>query len=127
MYASAERTRKSAPSLPKLSTRRCGTLALFDFPLDQLEQYAPAVAEPADFDVFWRSTLERAAVWPVVVDVRPERNELDLFDTWDVTFSGFDGDPSGPGSPVRPEWTLRSPPWSSTWATDGAAACRTSA
>jgi cephalosporin-C deacetylase len=68
-------------------------MALFDLPLDQLERYAPAVAEPADFDAFWRSTLGQAADRPVIVDVRPEHAELALVDTWDVTFSGFGGDP----------------------------------
>jgi cephalosporin-C deacetylase len=67
-------------------------MGLFDLPLDQLERYAPAVREPADFDAFWRSTLEPAA-GPVIVDVRPEPTELALVDTWDVTFAGFGGDP----------------------------------
>lgn len=68
-------------------------MALFDLPLEQLERYAPVVPEPADFDAFWRSTLEQAATAPVIVDVRPEPTELSLVDTWDVTFAGFGGDP----------------------------------
>jgi cephalosporin-C deacetylase len=68
-------------------------MALFDLPLDQLERYAPTVPEPADFDAFWRTTLDEAAARSVVVDVRPVPTDLRLVDTWDVTFSGFGGDP----------------------------------
>ncbi|MEU4570186.1 acetylxylan esterase [Micromonospora sp. NPDC023956] len=65
----------------------------FDLPLDQLRRYAPTVAEPDDFDDFWRRTLAGAADRPVLVDVRPERTGLRLVDSWDVTFAGFGGDP----------------------------------
>ncbi|WP_377267973.1 acetylxylan esterase [Peterkaempfera sp. SMS 1(5)a] len=68
-------------------------MALFDLPLDQLERYVPAVPEPADFDAFWRTTLEQDAAGPVVLDVRPTDSGLSLVDTWDVTFAGFGGDP----------------------------------
>ena len=68
-------------------------MPLFDLPLDQLRQYAPTVAEPADFDEFWRATLREASASPVLVDVRPEPTDLRLVDTWDVTFAGFAGDP----------------------------------
>ncbi|MEU4335235.1 acetylxylan esterase [Micromonospora lupini] len=61
--------------------------------LDQLERYVPAVAEPEDFDQFWRATLAEAATRPVLVDVRPEPTDLRLLDSWDVTFAGFGGDP----------------------------------
>ncbi|WBB80593.1 acetylxylan esterase [Micromonospora sp. WMMD882] len=64
-----------------------------DLPLDQLRRYAPAVAEPADFDAFWRATLREAATLPVLLDVRPERTGLRLVETFDVTFAGFAGDP----------------------------------
>ncbi|TDB69324.1 acetylxylan esterase [Micromonospora sp. KC721] len=65
----------------------------FDLPPDQLRQYAPAVAEPADFDDFWHTTLADAAARPALLDVRPERTDLRLVDSWDVTFAGFAGDP----------------------------------
>lgn len=68
-------------------------MALFDLPLEQLERYAPDVAEPPDFDAFWHSTVELAATKPVLIDVKPHRNELSLLDTWDVTFAGYGGDP----------------------------------
>ncbi|MGC4806749.1 acetylxylan esterase [Micromonospora sp. DT233] len=65
----------------------------FDLPPDQLRRYAPTVVEPTDFDEFWRRTLADAARRPVLVDVRPERTDLRLVDSWDVTFAGFGGDP----------------------------------
>ncbi|GGM51747.1 acetylxylan esterase [Micromonospora sonchi] len=68
-------------------------MPLFDLPLDQLRDYAPTVAEPADFDTFWRATLDAAAQMPVLLDVRSEPTDLRLLDTWDVTFAGFAGDP----------------------------------
>ncbi|MFC9325728.1 acetylxylan esterase [Kitasatospora sp. NPDC057015] len=50
-------------------------------------------AEPADFDAFWAQTLataRRAATPPVL---RPVETGLIHVDTYDVTFSGFDGQP----------------------------------
>jgi cephalosporin-C deacetylase len=69
-------------------------MAMFDFPLDQLERYLPEVREPADFDAFWKASLATADDTPVLVDVTPaEPTGLGLVDTWDVTLSGFGGDP----------------------------------
>lgn len=69
-------------------------MALFDLPLDQLERYAPAVPEPADFDAFWRASLATAGAGPLILDLRrAQPTGLSVFDTWDVTFSGFGGDP----------------------------------
>lgn len=68
-------------------------MALFDLPLDQLENYLPEVPEPADFDAFWQASLKTAEGAPLLVDVRPEPTDLQLVQTWDVTFSGFGGDP----------------------------------
>ncbi|GIJ32620.1 acetylxylan esterase [Verrucosispora sp. WMMD703] len=68
-------------------------MPLFDLPLAQLRQYTPAVAEPADFDTFWQSTLDAATQSPVLLDLRPEPTDLRLVDSWDVTFAGFGGDP----------------------------------
>ncbi|MEU7656154.1 acetylxylan esterase [Micromonospora taraxaci] len=61
--------------------------------VDELQRYAPDVAEPDDFDQFWRDTLAEAAARPALVDVRPEPTDLLLLDSWDVTFAGFGGDP----------------------------------
>ncbi|HEX3651160.1 MAG TPA: acetylxylan esterase [Pseudonocardiaceae bacterium] len=69
-------------------------MALFDLPLDQLERYLPEVCEPADFDAFWDASLATAVGTPVILDMtRAEPTGLALVDTWDVTLSGFGGDP----------------------------------
>ncbi|MDR1513891.1 MAG: acetylxylan esterase [Propionibacteriaceae bacterium] len=68
-------------------------MARFDLDLDELRTYLPDVAEPDDFDQFWRSTLDEsraAAADPVVEAVD---TPLALIRTYDVTFSGFAGDP----------------------------------
>jgi cephalosporin-C deacetylase len=69
-------------------------MAQFDLPLDQLERYLPDVREPADFDAYWRAALATAGDGPALLGTaRSEPTGLDLLETWDVTFSGFGGDP----------------------------------
>lgn len=71
-------------------------MALFDLPLDQLRQYAPEVREPEDFDEFWKASLATADDAPVLVGaerVDSATTGLEVLETWDVTFSGFGGDP----------------------------------
>jgi cephalosporin-C deacetylase len=65
----------------------------FDLPLEQLQRYTPDVREPDDFDAFWHSTLHDANAGPILLDLRPEPNDLRLVESWDVTFAGFGGDP----------------------------------
>ena len=68
-------------------------MALFDLSLPELRRYTPDVPEPADFDAFWRTTLDQARSYPVLVEVVPVATGLALVETWDVTFAGYDGDP----------------------------------
>ncbi|MEV5430278.1 acetylxylan esterase [Streptomyces sp. NPDC052701] len=65
----------------------------FDLPPTELERYRPDVEEPADFDAFWRGTLEEARRAGAPVSARPVETGLRLTETWDVTFRGFAGDP----------------------------------
>ena len=68
-------------------------MSLFDLPLDELRAYRPRREEPADFDEFWASTIadSRAARQPTTfVASHPELRALEVFD---VTFSGFAGQP----------------------------------
>jgi cephalosporin-C deacetylase len=68
-------------------------MALFDLPLTELRNYRPEREEPADFDAFWARTLaeaEAAAAEPVFT---PYDAALPLFEIFDVTFSGWGGDP----------------------------------
>jgi len=66
-------------------------MAMFDLGLDELQTYRPTVAEPEDFDEFWTTTLTEAAQF----DLDPSFVKIDtstpVFDTYDVTFSGFGG------------------------------------
>lgn len=65
----------------------------FDLPLDELESYLPTVREPADFDDFWRSTLAEARAAATDPLVEPVASPLTTVEVFDVTFSGFAGDP----------------------------------
>jgi cephalosporin-C deacetylase len=68
-------------------------MPVFDLPLAELEQYRPIVAEPADFDAFWSSTIaeSRAAGGEPILE--PYDARLSTIEVWDVTFPGFAGDP----------------------------------
>ena len=68
-------------------------MALFDLPLDQLERYRSGVPTPDDFDEFWATSVSDARRHDVLVDVVPVATGLTLVETWDVTFTGFDGHP----------------------------------
>lgn len=99
----------------------------FDLPLPELKRHRPEPDEPDDFDAFWRDTLKEAGQPAPLVSVRPVESGLRLTNTWDVTFRGFAGIRCAPGSACRQ--TLGNPFrwWSSTSATDAAAASPTSA
>jgi cephalosporin-C deacetylase len=68
-------------------------MALYDLPLDQLKDYRPEVDEPRDFDSFWSATLSeaRAAAKPPVFV--PVDAGLETVETYDVSFSGYAGQP----------------------------------
>lgn len=71
-------------------------MPLFDLPLEELRRYAPDVSVPDDFDDFWRSGLATAAGRPLILArerVGSAQSGIEAFDTWDVTFAGFGGDP----------------------------------
>jgi len=68
-------------------------MALFDLPLDELQSYRPHRNEPADFDAFWRQTLAEAHQYPLDAQITPIDFGLTTLDSYDVTFSGFAGQP----------------------------------
>ena len=75
---------------------------LTDLTPSELRGYAPDVAEPADFDEFWSGQLaaaRAAARAPVFTAADAGIRHAEVFD---VTFSGFGGDPGG-GELTRPE------------------------
>jgi cephalosporin-C deacetylase len=73
-----------------------------------LRGYAPALAEPADLDEFWATTLEESRALAALSRFERVSSGLTLVDTFDVTFSGFGGHPvrawlhvpTGTGSPL---------------------------
>jgi cephalosporin-C deacetylase len=65
----------------------------FDLPLAELQSYAPEIAEPADFDEFWRATLSEARAAGGETVVVPVETPLTTIEAYDVTFPGFGGEP----------------------------------
>ena len=68
-------------------------MPLYDLSPDELVSYRPEVAEPDDFDTFWRETLEGARARATPVVRTPVDTPLTVVDVDDVTFPGFDGQP----------------------------------
>lgn len=66
---------------------------LFDLPLEQLKTYQPAREEPADFDDFWAQTLYETRQRPLKAQFVPVETGLRLVEVFDVTFSGYGGQP----------------------------------
>ncbi len=66
---------------------------LFDLPLDQLQTYHPEPNEPPDFDAFWTETLAEARQHPLDVRYEPVDTGLQFIESFDVTFSGYAGQP----------------------------------
>ncbi len=68
-------------------------MAFFDLPLDQLKTYCPKRDEPADFDEFWKTTLDETRKHPLNARFEPIDAGLVAQDTFDVTYAGFGGQP----------------------------------
>ena len=66
-------------------------MALYDLPLSELESYLPSRTEPADFDAFWQRTLAQTRRHGLEAEFTPVDFGMRTVDTYDVTFSGFDG------------------------------------
>ena len=68
-------------------------MAFFDLSLKELQTYCPDRHEPADFDAFWKSTLDEARAFPL--DAKFEKVDYGLVaqETFDVTYNGFGGQP----------------------------------
>jgi cephalosporin-C deacetylase len=64
-----------------------------DMPLEQLQAYRPPRNEPADFDAFWSQTLAEARQFPLKAVFKPIETGLRLLDVFDVTYSGYGGQP----------------------------------
>jgi cephalosporin-C deacetylase len=67
-------------------------VARTDLPLAELVDYRPEVAEPADFDEFWRHTLAETDTYPLEVRLSPADTPYRTVDIFDLSFAGFGGD-----------------------------------
>ncbi|HUG33519.1 MAG TPA: acetylxylan esterase [Anaerolineales bacterium] len=65
----------------------------FDMPLEQLQAYLPTRNEPADFDAFWKRTLDEARLFDLDPQFTPVETGLTLLDIFDVTYRGYGGQP----------------------------------
>ncbi|GAA2180517.1 cephalosporin-C deacetylase [Brooklawnia cerclae] len=68
-------------------------MAFFDKSLDELRRYRPAREEPDDFDAFWQTTLAESPVDSSVLACEPFETPLATVEAFDVTFSGWLGQP----------------------------------
>jgi cephalosporin-C deacetylase len=62
-----------------------------DWPLDRLREHHASAPVPADLETFWRATIESQE--PVSVSLTPVESGLVAVESFDVTFTGFGGDP----------------------------------
>lgn len=68
-------------------------MGAFDLPLDQLQQFRPAITLPDDFDRAWNRTLADARTMPMNVQRCPTESRLRTLVVEDVRFPGFGGEP----------------------------------
>ncbi|HLY27073.1 MAG TPA: acetylxylan esterase [Aggregatilineales bacterium] len=68
-------------------------MKFFDFSLEELQTYQPDRDEPADFDDFWHETLTETRSNPLKATFTPFDNGLATIESFDVTYSGYGGQP----------------------------------
>lgn len=66
-------------------------MPLTDLSLTELQDYAPELTVPDDFESFWQETIEETRTYPLAVSARPVDAGLRVLDTYDVSFAGFGG------------------------------------
>ena len=66
-------------------------MPFFDLEPDKLRTYRSSTTPPADFDAFWANTLGEARQHPIDAVFEPVDVGLNVFESYDVTFSGFGG------------------------------------
>ena len=64
-----------------------------DMPASQLPDYRSSQIDPGDFDEFWDATLQSARGMASAVHIEPVDSGLTTIDVFDVTFSGWNGQP----------------------------------
>ncbi|HET9910340.1 MAG TPA: acetylxylan esterase [Anaerolineales bacterium] len=68
-------------------------MAFFDLSLNELKAYCPERDEPADFDAFWKATLDETRKHPLNATFEKVDYGLVAQETFDVTYAGFGGQP----------------------------------
>jgi cephalosporin-C deacetylase len=68
-------------------------MPIFDLSEPELRAYVPERTEPGDFDSFWERTLAETRAHPLNARFEKVDYGLRAIDTYDVTFSGFGGQP----------------------------------
>lgn len=68
-------------------------MPLTDLPIDQLRDYRPVVAEPEDFDEFWRRTLAESRAAGGTATIADARTPIRELIVEDLTFPGYGGEP----------------------------------
>ena len=63
----------------------------FDLGPAELKNYRSSVTAPADFDAFWKQTLDEARSHPLAAQFSPVDCGLRLVEVFDVSFAGFGG------------------------------------
>ena len=66
-------------------------MAFFDLPHSELVTYRPDIAEPEDFEAFWRASLTEAAEHELDVEMTRIDNRQPLVEAYDLSFTGFGG------------------------------------
>lgn len=68
-------------------------MPLTDLPIEQLRDYRPEIAEPEDFDAFWRETIAEARAIGGSIRLAPAPTPIRELVIEDLTFPGFAGEP----------------------------------
>jgi cephalosporin-C deacetylase len=64
----------------------------YDLPIAELRRYRPDLVAPDDFDEFWQSSLHAARNSELAASFAPVDAGLPLLETFDVQFSGWNGE-----------------------------------
>jgi cephalosporin-C deacetylase len=63
-----------------------------DLSYEELVDYRPTVAEPGDFDAFWKDTITETRSFDLDVQLAPVTTPYRTVDIYDASFCGFAGD-----------------------------------
>src|SRR5690606_7954922 len=91
--ATGNRSASAPPVDCRSTTQTRSLMPRFDLPPEELRTYRPAVSEPADFDAFWERTLAESRAVAQPPQLTRVASPLTAVEVYDMTFSGFAGDP----------------------------------